>query len=146
MRPTILLLATGLLAASASLAPAASRRGSGLTITRQSARPTRFAGNGGAVALTVKVSWPGAAINEVSAHVLLEGTGIGSETILHRSGGSSYSGSVAVPMNRETRKAHGTITVAVTARKGNAVVVDQRNVGTITVGPGNDSLPPPPPP
>ena len=144
MRTFTLLLAAGLLFATGSTAPAASRHG-GLSVTRQSVRPTRLAGSGGVISLAVNVTWPGATINDVTAHVLLEGTGIGAEATLHRSGGSSYSGSVSVPMNRESHKAHGTITVVVTARKGAADLVGQRNVGTVTVGPGNDSVPPPPP-
>jgi hypothetical protein len=111
-------------------------------ISQATANPTRVAGIGGAVRLTVSIVPNGNTISSVTATPT--GGGAGSASALTAQGNNTYQGSVFIGANQRTSRARVKITIKVTGNNGTATAV--RYVTQDAGGTGGGDGPPPPPP
>jgi hypothetical protein len=109
-------------------------------IKKKALNPGALGGGGGNVWVAVDVTSKGGPISYVSVRASIPGGG-GATCPLTRSSGKRYQGFCQVPRNSQLGAVRATMVVRVTTSDG----VEERRIGEIKVGPGNDSLPPPPP-
>lgn len=122
----------------------AARRGSGLRVKKLVLKPTRLAASGGLVFLAVRVTKRGSKIARVRAGARSAGGAAGPLVVLARQGSTSrYQGEVMVPANLRTTATRAVITVYVTLEGQSTEKAVP--LSTVTLAPGSDSLPPPPP-
>jgi hypothetical protein len=137
------LIALALPMVAQSGADAARRRGGAarVKVKKQVLRPTRLLGSGGDVYLAVQVSKARAQVTEVRAQAKLTGGGGGPVVTLSRQG-KRFQGTCRVPTNYNRAATSAAINLYITTTDGTEPTWQ---LATVSVGPGNDSLPPPPP-
>lgn len=143
MRTHLLMLAGGALAiALAAWAPVQAQSGR-LSVGRPTLRPNRLPGTGGSVFVKVKVSKSGGSVSQVQAQAQYGSNYRGARVSLTRGGNNTWSGNVAVPRNPQRVNGSAVIAIYVTSNTG---AEPERLLNPrIQVGPGDDTLPPPPP-
>lgn len=139
-RPTAILVAVAALGiTSVAATGAAAKRPSRPRIKKLSLAPRRLPGSGGSI--TLKVSVSGSGISSVRAQAVVTG-GSGGSIVPLNARGRTYSGGVPVPANFRTSASTASVTVYVTANGSET----QKRIGTVSLAPYDNSLPPPPPP
>jgi hypothetical protein len=109
-------------------------------VSRLTLSPKSLPGSGGSAFIKVKVT--GTGITNVQAQAQVAGSSGGRIVALNKSG-TTYSGGVPVPGNFRTTKATATVYVHVTYGSGQVM---QKTIGSISLAPYDNTLPPPPPP
>lgn len=111
-----------------------------VSVAKKALSPRSLGGGGGNVWVVVNVSRKGGGVSHVRAGTSVPGSGGGMAT-LTAAGKGRYQGYLPVPRNSNRYKVKANIVVTVTSPDG----PEQRRIGVVTLGPGNDDYPPPPP-
>ena len=139
MRPIFALAIGAVLTGMAASAPVSAAR-STVQVKKKALNPGALGGGGGNVWVSVDVTRKGGPISYVSVRTSIPG-GTGSLTPLDHASGKRYQGYCKVPRNSTVGAVRASIVVRVATPEG----VEEKRIGEIKVGPGSDSLPPPPP-
>lgn len=111
-----------------------------LRVQRKALAPRAVSGSGGDVWIAVNVSRTGGVISNVQVRASIPG-GSAVLTPLTRARGPRYQGYCRVPRNGRLQSATASIVLVVSTPEG----PEERRIGQVKIGPGDDSVPPPPP-
>jgi hypothetical protein len=139
MRP-IFALAIGAVLTGAVVSTPVNAARSSVQVKKKALNPGALGGGGGNVWVSVDVTRKGGPISYVSVRTSIPG-GSGALCPLTHATGKRYQGYCQVPRNSNLGAVRANVVVRVATPEG----VEERRIGEIKVGPGNDSLPPPPP-
>jgi hypothetical protein len=138
MRP-IFALAIGVAVAGVAISAPVDAARSTVQVKKKALNPGALGGGGGNVWVSVDVTRTGGPISYVSVRASIPGGG-GSICPLTHASGKRYQGYCQVPRNSQLGAVRASVVVRVATPEG----VEERRIGEVKVGPGNDSLPPPP--
>lgn len=139
--PTVFLILGATAIVGTLLGPSASEAArSTVTVKKKALSPRALSGTGGKLWVAVNVNRKGGAVTNVGVRANIPGGG-GGYAVLPSAGNGRYQGYCTVSRNGNPFNVKANVVVVVTSPDG----TEERRIGTVQVGPGNDSLPPPPP-
>jgi hypothetical protein len=112
-----------------------------VTVKKKALNPRKLGGGGGDVWVVLQVKHKKTSVGAVAVRTTLPGGG-GAYSYLSAVGKNRFQGYCQIPRNSQPRKLEANLVAVVTTPDG----MFERRIGSVKVGPGSDSLPPPPPP